>query len=116
MSCDVEAVVEETLAQVGEDFWSADLHRLLGELYLAGDSPQPETSELHFERAKEIARNQRSRGLELRLASSRLRHADGGQDTETRRLDLEAIYDRFDEGFDTLDLRRARRLLETTPR
>ncbi len=95
--------------QTGEQWWSADMHRLRGELLRAqGDDRAAEQAYLQ---AIEIARGQQARSLELRatVALCRLwRH--GGPPSQARQI-LSEIYGWFTEGFDTCDLRAARELL-----
>lgn len=89
---------------------------VLGRLGHFGDAdanPQA-VAERCVERALEIARRQDARSLELRAATSLLRlqrAAGGGRDA---RAALAAVFDSFTEGFDTLDLRAARALLDET--
>jgi predicted ATPase/DNA-binding winged helix-turn-helix (wHTH) protein len=98
----------------GEHWWEAELHRLRGELVVREGEPHAERSaEEYFCRGLEVARSQRAKSLELRSAVSlsRLwRHR--GQRREAEHL-LASVYGSFTEGFDTPDLREARRLLET---
>jgi DNA-binding SARP family transcriptional activator len=92
-----------------------ELHRLKGELLLEIDPGgcQHKQAEACFLKAKEIARTQGSRSLELRAVTSlaRLLCVLG------RRMEawdhLAAAYESFNEGFDTGDLRAARRLLDS---
>ena len=77
-------------------------------------SPKPDASkaEAHFDRALTVARQQHAKSWELRAAMSmaRLWH-DQGKRAEARDL-LAPVYGWFTEGFDTLDLKEARALLE----
>jgi predicted ATPase len=70
-------------------------------------------AEASFRRAIDVARQQGSRSLELRAATSlgRLWHRQGRR-AEARDL-LEPVYAWFTEGFDTADLTEARQLAET---
>ena len=114
-------VVGEALAAVhnGEELrWAAELYRLKGELLLtpaAGVDLLPtavEEAERCFHQAIEIARRQHAKALELQavMSLSRLWEQQGKRD-EARQW-LGEIYARFTEGFDTADLREAKRLLE----
>ncbi len=86
-----------------------ELHRLWGELLLRQDGE--EESEASFRQAIDLARRQQARSWELRAAISlcRLWHRQGR--TEEARDRLSRIYDWFEEGFDTPDLKEARTLL-----
>jgi predicted ATPase len=72
----------------------------------------PEASEACFVRSKEIAQRQNARSLELRAATSLARlWRDQGKQDEAREL-LAPVYGWFTEGFDTLDLKEAKVLLD----
>ena len=114
-------MLDEAMAVVrshGERFYEAELCRLRGELLLrqaggVGLSPAPlDEAESCFRQAVNIARGQRAKSLELQavMSLSRLWRQQGKRE-EVRRL-LAEIYGRFTEGFDTTDLREAKRLLE----
>ena len=65
-----------------------------------------------FERALQIARAQQARSWELRAATSLARlWRDQGKRAEAHDL-LAPVYGWFTEGFDTLDLKEAKALLE----
>jgi predicted ATPase len=69
-------------------------------------------AESHFERALTIARQQQAKSWELRAAMSMARlWRDQGKREEAREL-LAPIYGWFTEGFDTLDLKEAKALLD----
>jgi class 3 adenylate cyclase/tetratricopeptide (TPR) repeat protein len=108
--------VTDGLAQARETsarFNEAELHRLRGELLLRGASPKPDDAERCFREALEIARRQRAKSLELRIATSlgRLLERQGKRE-DARRL-LSEAYSWFTEGFDTADLKDARALLDS---
>jgi predicted ATPase len=70
------------------------------------------SAETHFERALGIARQQQAKSWELRAAMSMARlWRDQGMREEARDL-LALVYDWFSEGFDTLDLKEAKALLD----
>ena len=68
--------------------------------------------EIVFEEALRIARNQQAKSWELRAAMSLARlWRDQGKVQQAREL-LAPVYGWFTEGFDTLDLKEAKALLE----
>jgi class 3 adenylate cyclase/predicted ATPase len=95
-----------------EKWWEAETNRLAGEIVLKSVTSDTAKAERYFEQALAIARKQRAKSLELRTAMSiaRLRRKKGKQD-EARDL-LAQIYGWFTEGFDTLDLKEAKVLLD----
>jgi predicted ATPase len=103
------AAVDATQARWCE----AEVHRIAGEIALlrpGGDGAQAEAC---FERALATARAQQARSWELRAATSMARLLrDRGESLQAREL-LAPVYGWFSEGFDTLDLREARGLLDT---
>jgi len=88
----------------------AEVQRLRGELVwkLSGDLKKAEAD---FIEAANIARRQQARSYELRALNSLCRHR---LDAETR-AQLAAAYNWFSEGFETEDLKTARKFLEATP-
>ncbi len=107
-------LIDEAVAladEKGDCCWLAELHRLRGAFTVAsnGDS---EAAERCFEQALEVARAQEAKSLELRAVMSlgRMR-AERGESAEARRC-LAEVYDWFDEGFDSPDLKDARALLD----
>jgi predicted ATPase len=101
------ALVDKT----GERFYEAELHRLKGELLKLSSDNQAE-AESCFHHALDIARNQQAKSLELRAVTSLacLWQQQGKRD-KARQL-LAEIYGWFTEGFDTLDLKEAKALLD----
>jgi len=96
----------------GERGWDAEIHRLRGELTGRLAHPDPAKAEDSLRTALAIAREQGTRGYELRAAASlaRLRR-DQGRRAEGRDL-LAPVYDWFTEGFGTPDLKEAKTLLD----
>jgi predicted ATPase len=89
-----------------------ELHRLRGELTRQLPRPDPAQAEASFRTALAIAREQGTRGYELRAAISLARlWGEQGRRGEGREL-LAPVYCRFTEGFDTADLKEAKRLLD----
>jgi predicted ATPase len=69
--------------------------------------------EAHFQHALAVARAQQAKSWELRAAMSMARlWRDQGKRDEARDL-LTPVYSWFTEGFDTLDLKQAKTLLDT---
>ena len=70
-----------------------------------------EKAEAYFERALAVAREQQAKSWELRAAMSMARlWRDQGRRKQARDL-LAPVHGWFTEGFDTLDLKEAKRLL-----
>jgi predicted ATPase len=94
----------------GERWWQAEMHSLRGRLLAARG--QRDESEACFRCAIEVSRVQKARLLELRAAASLARlWSDRGRNAEAREL-LAPIYGWFTEGFETLDLKEAKLLLD----
>jgi predicted ATPase len=98
--------------QTGERHGESELHRLKGELLLARPMAHQAEAEACFREAIGIARCQGAKSWELRavLSLSRLYHQQGKAE-EAHRM-LAQVYGWFTEGFDTVDLREARALLQ----
>jgi predicted ATPase len=94
----------------GARWWDAEIHRLKGMVLLARHDA--EGSEACFVHSKKVAQRQNARSLELRASTSLARlWRDQGKHTEAHDL-LAPVYGWFTEGFDTLDLKEAKALLE----
>jgi len=95
-----------------ERWWEADVHRTAGEIALMSPQPDAARAEAHFERALAVARQQQAKSWELRAAMSMARiWRDRGKRAEAREL-LAPVYSWFTEGFETLDLKEAKTLLD----
>jgi class 3 adenylate cyclase/predicted ATPase len=95
-----------------ERWCEAEVHRVAGEIALMAPDPDKAKAEMHFERALAVARQQQAKSWELRTAMSMAR-LWRDQDERQRAHDLLApAYGWFTEGFDTLDLKEAKTLLE----
>jgi predicted ATPase len=107
--------IDEALALAGETgaHWTdAFLHRLRGEILLKRDPTNTAPAEGAFLTAIAIAQQQKARSFELRAATSLARlWRDQGKRDEARAL-LAPVYGWFTEGFDTLDLKEAKALLD----
>ncbi|MBI4233202.1 MAG: hypothetical protein HY686_02040, partial [Chloroflexi bacterium] len=133
-------VLTEALTAVertGERFYEAELYRLKGELLRQTADGRPTTAdgrkadgrrsavggqrsieeaeseaETCFHKAISVARHQQARSLELRATVSLCRLWQGQGKREEARQMLQEIYGWFTEGFDTVDLKEAKALLE----
>jgi predicted ATPase len=95
-----------------ETWFAADLHRMAGEIALLSSEPNAEKAQTHLERALAIASEQQAKSFELRAATSMARlWRDQGKRDQAREL-LGPVYGWFTEGFDTLDLKQAKALLD----
>jgi predicted ATPase len=92
--------------------WEAEVYRVAGETVLASPHLDEAKAARYFERALAIARDQQAKSWELRAAMSMARlWRDQGKRYEAREL-LAPVYGWFTEGFDTLDLKQAKALLD----
>jgi predicted ATPase len=124
-------VLEEALTirpKHGDRYWEEEVYRLNGELLLAQEgkrqrakvkrqkllTPDPQgEAEACFQHAIETAREQKTKSLELRAATSLARlWQQQGKQKEAHEM-LAEIYGWFTEGFDTKDLQEAKELLES---
>jgi predicted ATPase len=95
-----------------ERWCEAEVHRTAGEIALKSLTPDLVKAEAYFARALALARQQQTKSWELRAAMSMARlWRDQGKRKEARDL-LAPVYGWFTEGFDTLDLKEAKALLD----
>jgi predicted ATPase len=107
-----QCVSEATSAigETGEGLYEAEVNRVAGEIALRQRDELK--ARAYFERALAIARSQQSKSWELRAAMSMARPwRDQGKRDEACEL-LTPVYGWFTEGFDTLDLKEAKALLD----
>ena len=92
--------------------WEAEVNRIAGEIALKSPEPDAARAQAYFERALAVARKQQAKSWELRAAMSMARLLrDQGKRDKARAL-LAPVYGWFTEGFDTLDLKEAKALLD----
>ncbi len=107
--------IDEAMAAMeatGERLFEADIHRTAGEIALMSLEPDAAKAEAYFERALAVARQQQAKSWKLRAAMSMaLLWRDQKKPQQAREL-LAPVYGWFTEGFDTLDLREAKALLD----
>ena len=95
-----------------ETWWEAEVNRVAGEIALLSPEPEKAKAAEYFDRALTVARQQQAKSWELRAAMSMARlWRDQGKRDEARQL-LAPVYGWFTEGFDTLDLKEAKALLD----
>ena len=105
---DAMAAIESTK----ERWVEAELNRIAGEVALTSPQQDAAKAQVYFERALAVARQQQAKSWELRAAMSLARlWRDQGKVQQAREL-LAPVYGWFTEGFDTLDLKEAKALLE----
>ena len=91
---------------------AAELHRKRAALLLCAGAGDGGAAEVDLRRAMEIARQQKAKSLELRAARDlALVMAERGERQQAGDL-LSPAYGRFTEGFDTLDLKKSKVLLD----
>jgi tetratricopeptide (TPR) repeat protein len=94
----------------GEHGWDAELHRLSGTLLLAENNL--DEGEASLQQAIRIAQAQQAKSLELRAVRDLARlWREQGRRTEAYDL-IAPVYGWFTEGFDTVDLKEAKALLD----
>jgi predicted ATPase len=106
-----------TAVETTKETWcEAEVYRIAGEIALMSPERDAAKAEAYFERALAVARAQQAKSWELRAAMSMARvWRDQGKREQAREL-LAPIYGWFTEGFDTLDLKQAKDLLEELKR
>ena len=102
-----------TAVETTKEKWcEAEIHRTAGEIALMSPEPDAAKAEAYFERALVGCPGQQAKSWELRAAMSLARlWRDQGKRDEARDL-LAPVYGWFTEGFDTLDLKEAKALLD----
>jgi len=95
-----------------ETLFEAETYRMAGDIALLEPKPDAVKAETYFNRALDVARKQQAKSWELRAAMSMVRlWRDQGKRDRARDL-LAPVYGWFTEGFDTLDLKEAKALLD----
>ena len=98
------------VAEQGDSWEMAELLRVRGEL--RARSGDRSGSEQDFRDAMDLAEQQSALSWSLRVAASRARLATGPEARAGAISDLQRIYGRFGEGFETADLRDAREIVQ----
>jgi predicted ATPase len=102
-----------TAVETTKERWcEAEVYRVAGEIALKSSAPDAAKAEGYFERALVVARQQQAKSWELRAAMSMARRRrDQGKRQQACDL-LAPVYGWFTEGFDTLDLKEAKGLID----
>jgi predicted ATPase len=99
-----------TVETTKERWFEAEIDRVAGEIALTEQDAAK--AEAYFEHSLTVAREQHAKSFELRAAMSMARlWRDQGKRDQAREL-LAPVYGWFTEGFDTLDLKQAKALLD----
>ena len=95
-----------------ERMFEPEIRRIAGEIALLSPQRDAAKAEAYFELALAVSRQQQTKSCELRAAMSMARlWRDQGKPQQAREL-LAPVYGWFTEGFDTLDLKESKTLLE----
>jgi adenylate cyclase len=101
-------LIEET----GERVFQVDVHRIKGEVLLAQGLSGSEEAEESLRTAVDIAIRQNAKSFQLRATTSLARLLANQHRCDEARTMLAEIYGWFTEGFDTVDLKDAKTLLD----
>ena len=96
-----------------ERFYAAEIYRLLGKIYLRS-SQSLDQAEHYFSKGLKVAREQKAKSLELKLWLDMCDLYDVTQRADRGRAPLDEVYGFFHEGFDTVDLMKAKARLKKT--
>jgi class 3 adenylate cyclase len=114
-SAEAQAVIDRAIAHcrdTGDCYMEPECLRLKGELLLAEASAEQGEAERLLRQSIALAQAHKAKSWELRAATSLAGLCQStGRRAEARAV-LSPIYDWFTEGFDTVDLRQAKTLLE----
>ena len=105
---EARAAVEAT----EERWYEAEVNRIAGEIALLSPERDTAKAEASFERALAVARQQQAKSWELRAAMSMARLWRDQRKRQQAHDLLAPVYGWFAEGFDTLDLKQAKALLD----
>jgi predicted ATPase len=105
-----------SIIETAKERWvEAEVNRVAGEIAIKSPESDAAKAQAYFERALEVAREQPAKSWELRAAMSMARlWRDQAKRNEAHDL-LAPVYGWFTEGFDTVDLKEARTLLDELP-
>ena len=98
--------------RTGEVWWNAEIHRRTGALLLRKITPDLGRAERCFQEALRIARQQQAKSFELRAATDLAQLWRDQAKPNNARDVLIPVYEWFGEGLDTVDLKRAKSVLD----
>jgi class 3 adenylate cyclase/predicted ATPase len=102
-----------TFVETAKEKWcEAEVHRVAGEIALMSPVPDAAKAEAYFEHALAVARKQQAKSWELRATMSMARLWRDQGKRQAAHDSLALIYGWFTEGFDTLDLKQAKAMLD----
>jgi predicted ATPase len=102
-----------TAIETTEERWcEAEIYRIAGDIALKSPQPNAAKAEAYFEHALAVACAQQAKSWELRAAMSMARLWRDQVKRDAARELLAPVYGWFTEGFDTLDLKEAKALLD----
>jgi predicted ATPase/DNA-binding winged helix-turn-helix (wHTH) protein len=107
----LDRALESTLTRNGDAFDVPEMLRLEGQLLATMPAPMEDEAEERLERALDIAARQGALAWELRAATTLARLLLRRGRGEVAHERLRACYSRFSQGFETADLREAKRLI-----
>ena len=96
----------------GERWYEAEVLRVAGEIAMTSPERDTAKAQVFFDRALAVARRQQARSWELRAAMSMAKLWREQSQRDMARDLLVPVYGWFTEGFDTLDLKDAKALLD----
>lgn len=103
----------EMVENIGETFDTPEILRIAADLYAVRPNPDFALAEQYLNRSLACAERQSALAWELRAAISLGRlHLKQGRGNEAGVL-LRAVFGKFSEGFDTLDMREAKQLMQS---
>lgn len=112
------SVIDEAIAEIegnGHLVFLSEMLRIKGDIHACDPAAPAKLAEDAYLKAIQVAHRQEAISLELRAALGLGQLLSAlGRDGEARER-LRALYDGFDEGFGTLDLKAARAFLEPRP-
>ena len=108
--CISEAIV--AVEKTKERWFEADINRMAGAITLKSPEPDAAKAEAYFQRALAIAREQQAKSWELRAAMSMAPLWRDQEKPQQARELLAPVYGWFTEGFETLDLKKAKASLD----